>query len=162
MMLFTAKLKKLILLILFLFSVHSLSHATLKTAYAEPENFTDIESVSYSDETSLNIFDDELKRSKAIQQRIGEGQQLMIVFTDIDAAGRVIYRRGRDVRLVRSIYPPRLKFKYTLSDAKGNDLQSGEVDLRDAAFTFDIGRRLSSRTFYFEIKLLEDWAGRHI
>ena len=65
------------------------------------------------------------------------GQQLQLTFTDIDLAGD--YEPGTnlslyDVRLVKSIYPPRLKFRWSLLDANGSVLRQGEEDIRDLGF----------------------------
>ena len=68
---------------------------------------------------------------------LGEGQRLAVTFTDIDLAGD--YEPGTDlslydVRLVKSIYPPRLVFRWSLLDAAGNELRRGEEDIRDLGF----------------------------
>ncbi|NBB80649.1 MAG: DUF3016 domain-containing protein [Verrucomicrobia bacterium] len=73
-------------------------------------------------------------------------------------AGRIFYGR-QEQRVVRDAFPPKLEFAYTLADSNGNVLASGEETLTDISFSFDIGLQSSSRMFYYEIKLLEDWAG---
>jgi hypothetical protein len=138
------------------------------TATAEFENveaFTDFSVSGMTEEKTLNIFEPELEREL---ERIGdkylaEGETLVITFTDIDMAGDIQPWRNRtnsDIRYVEPVYPPRLKFKYVLTDAEGNVLKEGEASESDLAFQMNIGASVkgNSMNFYYELELLSDWA----
>lgn len=64
------------------------------------------------------------------------GERLEVRITDIDRAGDYEPGRGASdhVRVVRDIYPPRIDLAYTLRDASGQVVTSGERSLRDLGF----------------------------
>jgi hypothetical protein len=98
--------------------------------YDHPENFTDVES-GYSTGTEKGYLDD---LSRYLQATAGAylpaDQTLTMTFTDIDMAGKVgVNARASGMRVVRSNYPVRLKFSYTLTDAAGKVLKQGNEEL---------------------------------
>ena len=62
------------------------------------------------------------------------------------------------MRIVKSIYPPRLNFSYKITDAAGKTVKEGKEDLRDLAFEM---RLTSDRqdTLRYEKDILRDWIG---
>lgn len=64
------------------------------------------------------------------------GERLEVRITDIDRAGDYEPGRGAGdhVRVVRDIYPPRIDLTYSLRDASGQVVASGERSLRDLGF----------------------------
>lgn len=64
------------------------------------------------------------------------GERLEVRITDIDRAGDYEPGHGASdhVRVVRDIYPPRIDLTYTLRDATGQVVGSGERSLRDLGF----------------------------
>jgi hypothetical protein len=111
----------------------------VRVEFEKPETYTD----ARTDRSHGKGASDTVTRglSKFLQRvvpaHLAEGQRLEVVFTDIDLAGD--YEPGTnlslyDVRLVKSIYPPRLKFRWSLLDAKGSALRHGEEDIRDLGF----------------------------
>lgn len=140
--------------------------AEIKTNYVNLEDFTDF-TIAESPETfAQKVFDKELKGSSKLQGYVGEDRLLELTFTDIDMAGDVQPWRNRDnadIRYVESIYPPRIKLTYVLRNAQGEEIASGEEALRNLGFDSDIGATSSMRdSFYYEIKLLEDWARKSL
>jgi hypothetical protein len=90
------------------------------------------------------------------------GQHLDVTFTDIKLAGQYEPWRGpgfSDVRIVKSIYPPRIDLTFTLTDASGAVLASGERDLRDPGFLTNSPLNTSD-PYRFENRLLMDWMRR--
>ena len=67
---------------------------------------------------------------------LGPGERLDVAITDIELAGDFEPGAGRSdgVRIVRDIYPPRIDLSYTLYDASGDVIGSGERSLRDIGF----------------------------
>jgi hypothetical protein len=85
----------------------------------------------------------------------------VVTFTDIDLAGEYEPWRGpqfSDVRIVKSIYAPRFKFSYKVTDATGKTVKEGNEDIRDLAFDMrlTIDRQDPLR---FEKDILKDWIG---
>ena len=86
------------------------------------------------------------------------GQQLSIRITDIDLAGSIEPWRGagRDVRIVRDVYPPRINLSFEWRDAEGHVLAQGEKQLRNLAFQSTTLSR-DSDALRYEKALINDW-----
>ncbi|QHG88468.1 DUF3016 domain-containing protein [Xanthomonas sp. NCPPB 1638] len=98
------------------------------------------------------------RRSAA--RRLPAGQHLSVTITDIRRAGQYEPWHGprmQDVRVVREIYPPRLSFHYTLTDANGRVIDQGERKLVDAAFLMSGPRLTDSDPLRFEKAMIDDW-----
>ncbi|MBX3697955.1 MAG: DUF3016 domain-containing protein [Dokdonella sp.] len=90
------------------------------------------------------------------------GQHLDVTFTDVKLAGQYEPWRGpayRDVRVVRDMYPPRIDLRFSLTDANGTVIASGERKLRDPAF-LSRSTPNGSDSYRFEKSLLKDWLVR--
>lgn len=96
--------------------------------------------------------------------RLKEGQRLTITFTDIDLAGDFLpsVSSGHNVRVVKSIYPPRMEFRYTLTDANGAVLKEGRERLLDMAFQFRTGGIDRDQALYYDKEVMRDWIRKTI
>jgi hypothetical protein len=127
--------------------------------YHEPERFTDARDSYMGSNTDAGYLS-ELKDYLAWRARysIAADQKLTITFTDVDLAGDFEPWRGMrwsDIRVVKPLYPSRLKFSFTLTDATGAVIKSGERELADLNLV-----RLPSLMpdpLRFEKGLLDDW-----
>lgn len=91
--------------------------------------------------------------------RLVQGEHLEVRFTDVQLAGSYEPWRGPafdTVRVVKDIYPPRIDLSFTLSDANGNVIASGDRKLRDMAF-LSRGAVGDSDSLRYEKRLLDDW-----
>jgi hypothetical protein len=138
---------------------------TVVSEFEGVNDFTDFSVSGLSEEKTLAIFLPELnsESEKIAKEYLAEGETLTLVFTDIDMAGDIQPWRNRnnaDIRYVEAIYPPRLKFRYTLTDASGEILKEGEVSDSDIAFQLNVsaGMRGNMQSFFYEMELLNDWA----
>ena len=82
-----------------------------------------------------------------------------MIITDINLAGE--YEPWRsidfdDIRIVKSIYPPRITFTYELKDEEGNIIKSGEEKLVDMNFDWKIRINYSDDLFY-DKAMITDW-----
>ncbi|MBD8526556.1 DUF3016 domain-containing protein [Pseudomarimonas arenosa] len=87
------------------------------------------------------------------------GQRLLVQFTDIDLAGDrepTARLEMRDVRIIRSVYPPKLDFHYRLTDELGNVLREGQASIRDLGFELHHRSRMSDPLRY-EKRMLSEW-----
>jgi hypothetical protein len=99
---------------------------------------------------------------KKLEDRLPPGQQVHLVFTDIDMAGEFEpWRPGGfdDVRIVKDLYPPRINLSYSLTDEAGNVLRQKNCKLRDLSFMYTSGA-LDTDPLRHEKELLSQWVYR--
>jgi hypothetical protein len=138
------------------------AEAPVRVEFIEPAKFTDIR-----DSRSLRVNPERNQHLKSLRswfekqapKRLAPGQRLVVEFTDIDLAGDyepIVNPVLADVRIVKSIYPPRLAFRYRLEGADGQVLASGEEVLRDLGFD---SRPVARETdpLRFEKRMLAEW-----
>jgi hypothetical protein len=154
---------------LYLFAIVSLS-ATLLNAqeiilqFEDVDSFTDFSVYGMTEEKTLDLFEAEIDDTLTSLEKkyLKEGQTMVITFTDIDMAGDIQPWRNRydaDIRYVEDVYPPRLKFTYTLTDSEGKVLKEGEDSISDLAYLWNSLAAIKTRynNFFYETTLLEDW-----
>jgi hypothetical protein len=102
-----------------------------------------------------------------IEQRAGrllpQGQTLLVAIRDLDMAGaHEPWRPGTgDLRVVRSVYPPRIDLSFRLVAADGSVAQQGERSLRDLAFGNGNLAYPGDRLRH-EKALIDDWLAREL
>jgi hypothetical protein len=113
--------------------------ATAVVELDNPADFTDFKISSYTTEKDTQALSIELRReiNRLAANILPEGYRVTIRISDIDMAGD--FERFRrppldDVRIVRSTYAPRMKLAYSVTDAAGNVVSSGERNLIDMSF----------------------------
>ncbi|MGE4072017.1 MAG: DUF3016 domain-containing protein [Lysobacterales bacterium] len=129
--------------------------------FVQPEKFTDVRDRQFASPPDKNPNLSGLRRYLETRGKryLSGGQQLKIEFTDIDLAGDHRAQSNlelADVRLVTSLYPPRLEFNYSLTDASGATLKSGTVKLRDLAFDIS-STGTASGPLRYEQRMLDKW-----
>lgn len=127
--------------------------------FINPQNFTDLKRESWQS-YSTGLMDHLRNYMVRTGERyVPEGMRLSIKVTNVDLAGRFEPWRGPefdDIRIVRSIYPPRIDLEYRLTDAGGHTVKSGRADLTDLAFDMRIAWPPNDYLRY-EKSLLGDW-----
>ena len=137
------------------------SSGPVKVEYLEPEKFTDVRErwgkTNPTKNSHLLSWKSYVEKQAATS--LQTGQSLNIQFTDIDLAGDIepsTRMHMMDVRVIKDLYPPRLKFNYQLKDSEGNVLKTGEENIRDLAFL--MGSHINTNdTLRHEKKLFERW-----
>ncbi len=129
--------------------------------YQDPENFTDMKDGFYGTAKGMAAYQEEFAKyvTRTADRFLPQGQTMEITFTDVDMAGDFEPWRGSqasDVRIIKSIYPPRLKFNYVVKDADGVVVKDGSERLSDLSFQNAIGLNRQD-TFYYEQSLIGDW-----
>ena len=82
---------------------------------------------------------------------VPEGHHLSLRFLDIDMAGDFEPHRGAelaDVRILRSIYPPRLTVEYRVIGPSGEVVSSGRRAVNDLSYQNVVTFRRDERLFY--------------
>ena len=142
--------------------VPAADHGPVTVVFVQPEKFTDVRDRQFASPPDKNPNLSGLRRYLETRGKryLTGGQQLKIEFTDIDLAGDyepIVHPSLDDVRIIKSIYPPRLQFRYRLTDASGRVLSEGEENLRDLGFDVHAITR-NSDPLRYEKRMLERWA----
>lgn len=136
--------------------------AQVDVIYFEPKHFTDIAD-TYPDGTEGGIKAtlDTLKKYivKQSTRVLPAGYHLIVTVSDIDLAGEFEPWRGGtwdQIRVVKDIYPPRIKLAFRLIDPSNNIVAQGERDLKDLAFLSRLSINLDDPLRH-EKDLIDDW-----
>ena len=114
---------------------------TVNVEYQDPENFTDMKRNDVVARGADEGYLRELQRyiERVGRNRVPEGRVVALTITDVDMAGDFEPQRGpefNDVRIVKSIYPPRINLAFRVTDPAGNLIVEGERQLRDLSFNW--------------------------
>jgi hypothetical protein len=133
-----------------------------EVVFDHPERFRDIRDKEHPTEKGqdaiLRSIRDYLVSRTA--PMIPEGYKLTIRFTDIDLAGDFEPWRGQqwdEVRIVKQLYPPALKFTYSVTDPSGKVVREGSENILDINFQLRVLLDTQDPLRY-EKDILGDWA----
>ena len=95
------------------------------------------------------------------QARVGEGERVHILITDIRRAGDFEPGRGPQmdrVRIMRDIYWPRMTLEFSHDDAAGGRIAQGARELSDPSYlTSRIGPLTGSDPLRYEQAMIDRW-----
>lgn len=136
--------------------------SNVTVTYDHPEKFADIKDAFIPTEKGQHDILAALTQFIADRagSYLGQGQHLEIKFTDIDLAGDFepqLGTRFNGVRVMREIYPPRLKFEFKLTGPDGRVLKEGQRRLTDPSYQQRILRPGDDGMLRYEKDLLVDW-----
>ncbi len=138
--------------------------ARTEIVFSSPENFADVKETAFSNEKDRDAI---LKRIRDFivdraDRALPAGHKLTMTFTDIDLAGEFEPWRApqmSDVRIVKAIYPPRLKFTYKITNEAGQVVKEGEENIVDQSFDQRVTMERLDPLRY-EKDILSDWISR--
>ncbi len=133
--------------------------------WQEPDNYRDVKTGSGVQSRYQNHVFATLGKhlQKAIEPLLAEGETMTIRVTDLDLAGDVRPSFGatpNDIRIVKSVYPPRMEFTYEVKAADGSVKASGQEKLADLGFDSRSATRYHNDALRFEMRMLDDWVNR--
>jgi len=133
----------------------------VKVIFFQPEKFTDVRDSYPGTDSGRESYLSELRDhlQKRARDVVAEGNKLTITVTDVDLAGDFEpgrSRLGNDVRIVRDVYPPRIKLSFKLQDAGGKVLKEGTRKLENVMFQAEPTLDPSDPLRYEKV-LLDDW-----
>ena len=113
--------------------------AQIEIKLMEPESFRDFSLSGMRAHHTGLVFEGEVVRDldRLVARTIGEGNRLVLEFTDIDMAGEIQPWRSsenRNIRYMESHYPPRLNFNFQVLDGSGAILAQGSEELRSSTY----------------------------
>ncbi|MBA0281781.1 DUF3016 domain-containing protein [Stenotrophomonas maltophilia] len=133
----------------------------------DPAKFTEIRQSSNRFEAERGDWVQQLARyvQTTAAKPLQPGQTLDVTLVDIKRAGD--YEpwhgpRGRDIRIMRDIYPPRITLQYTLKDASGRIVSEGDARLSDTGYLHNVGLKSESDPLRYEKRLIDDWVKRQL
>jgi len=132
--------------------------ATSEIKWTNPDDYRDI----YPGEEHRKHFRERTfkaleKHFSILAKQLPQGQLLKVEVTDIDLAGDVHHGGIRQIRLVKEIYFPKMKFSYQVVDVKNNELSAGQVDLKDMSFMMGSNLKYRNDSLGYEKKMLDNW-----
>ena len=139
--------------------------AEVSVTWDNPKDFTDIRAANESRkrfrERVMKDFDEYFAE---LAERLPDGQKLEITVTDVDLAGQVwpasfvgLGNGGSDVRLVKRIDIPRMKFSYKLLDDQQNVVKAADVKLKDMGFQDRVNPFFKHESLRYEKNMLREW-----
>lgn len=146
----------------------SLFSADTQINWTEPETYSDVDDGNYFSENLYERFSEEITDhiSDEADHYLPSDYQLNLNIRDVDLAGEHEFWLGAtyaDTRIMRDIYPPRLKFEYTLKNGEGETVKKGMAQVTDQMYLWNVGAT-AYRTdrFYYEKELISDWMRRNL
>ena len=138
--------------------------ANVEVAFVAPEKFSDAKEDSFDTENGRDALLDQLKEHLATHgaRFLAANQRLEIKVTDVDLAGDFEPWRGpnfQDIRIVKDIYPPRMKLEFRLVGADGQVISEGKRELSDLSFLMSVAMPTSDPLRY-DKELLNNWLRR--
>jgi len=125
--------------------------------FEDSDKFTDVRDSSNGSTNQYYL--DELSKYLKEQAagRLTAGQTLSVTFTDIDLAGDIPPGRIDDVRIIKSIYIPRMKLRFQLQDSGGAVIKEGERNLSDLSYQDTAPPIGQNDPLRYDKALLADW-----
>lgn len=131
--------------------------------FVDPAKFTDLKFYPWQD-YSVGLMDTLKSYIEQTGARfVPPGMHLTMTVTDVDLAGRFEPWRGPrldTVRIIRAIYPPRIDFKFRLTNKQGAVVKSGERHLTNVAFQIQSSLQPPDDYLRYEKDLLFSWFSR--
>lgn len=142
------------------------SAAEVTVVFEQPEKFTDIRPTN----ESKSRYQDKVTQAFAKffadnAAKMPEGYTWQVTVTDIDLAGDVDYfatSTGQPLRIIKDLYSPAVRFSHTLRDNFGEEVLSGEEQLRDLGFMQRISKVGTRSEFEYEQQMLDQWFSKTV
>lgn len=133
-------------------------------SYENSENFTDFKDGLQGTDRGRENLEYQMRRAvvEEASHVLQPGQRLAITFTDIDLAGDYLPSAPttHDFRVIRAVYPPRMNFRWVLTDGSGATINQGEEKLTDLAFQNNVNPIGRNEELFYDRSLFRDWVRR--
>jgi hypothetical protein len=147
-----------ILLFSFALLTSSAIAADVDIKWTEPDKYTDINAGENNRENFREqLFNDVEKHFIKLAIKLPEGQRLTIAVTNVDLAGTTLHAGFNRIRVIKEIYPPRMKFSYQLVDDVQGLVLAGKANLINMNFMMSRTLRYRSDSLRHEKRMLDKW-----
>lgn len=135
---------------------------TAEVSFQSPETFSEFAGPGAELDEARRTWMPQLQRhlEREAARTLPAGQKLVVTITDVRLAGRVdpFFAPGNPpVRVLRGADAPRIDLRYTLVDAGGAVLATGEDKLRNLGYLGTLPPQLRNEPLAYERALLSDW-----
>lgn len=138
-----------------LMSFQASALAKVEIKWTDPDKYSDVKDpFNGSQTTKEDAFYNIEKVLNRLAKKLPDGYLLKLDVTDLDLAGET---HSSNMRVVRNMYPPRMKFSFQLLDGGDNVLLEKQENIRDTSFMQGVSLRYQNEAFGFEKQLIEDW-----
>ncbi|XQW85498.1 DUF3016 domain-containing protein [Thalassotalea piscium] len=104
-----------------------------------------------------NTFAQLEKHFSTLAEKLPEGYMLKIQVDDLDLAGDVHIGGINQIRIVKDIFYPRIKFSYQLLSPNKTVETENTIDLKDMSFMNHSSLKYNNSSLSYEKKMLDDW-----
>lgn len=136
------------------------AEAKVDVEFANPEKYSDIANRW----KGPREFEDGINGLRAALIQRGEavlapGQDLLIVVTNVDLAGRIYPNAfgGERIRMIKARFYPSIEFRYAVVENGGKIVREGFVNLSDPGFLDRYNRYFRDDILHFEKPMLDEW-----
>jgi hypothetical protein len=132
--------------------------AKINVTWSDPSKYRDIDAGTEGRKRfQENMFSEFDKHFSKLGKALPEDQTLDIEVTDVDLAGDVHAGGMNQIRIVKDLYFPRIKFSFKLINADKAIILSDNVNLKDMNFMVGGSLRYRNQALGYEKQLLDDW-----
>jgi len=150
--------KIMFLLLSFTLFAPSVMAAEVEIKWTEPDKYSDIhEGENHRKNFRKQIFTNFEKHFSKLASQLPEGQILKVEVTNVDLAGTTFHSGINRIRVIKDMYPPRMKFSYQLLNTDNSIAVEGEADLKDINYMMGRSLRYRSDTLGYEKGMLDKW-----
>lgn len=141
------------------------AQSPVEVSFGDLAKFADLKVSVMSSERDREALAADLRRhlEREAPARLPQGARLKVHVSDVDMAGEYWPvaggTAGREMRIVKNVYPPRIDLDFQLLRADGSVERSGRRELRDAGFLQFQGLP-SHEPLRHEKHLLDGWLRR--
>ena len=138
------------------------AQSPVEVSFGDLAKFADLKASVLSSARDREALAEDLRRhiEREAPARLPQGARLKVHVSDVDMAGEYWPvgggTAGRDMRIVKDVYPPRIDLDFELLRADGSVERSGRRELRDAGFLQYQGL-MSHEALRYEKRMLDGW-----
>jgi hypothetical protein len=153
---------------LMLVSAFAAAKGNVEINWQNPEKYSDVRSPSMSNaKYRAQVFKQLDEYFNELAADLTDNQTLKINVTNLDLAGQVwpasfvgLGHSSSDVRLIKSIDIPRMRFSYQLLDQSGVVIKEADADLKDMSFQDRHNPFFNSESLRYEKNMVKQWFER--
>ena len=138
----------------------------VSVTWQNPENYRDIDAGEGNQRHYQQRVLDTLERflHQELPKALNTGQTIKVVVHDLDLAGDVLPMviDSRDIRVIKSIYPPMVDIEYVVLASDGSVVKSERTKFRDMGFEFGSSMRHGVGNFAYEKTMLKRWIKKQL
>lgn len=132
--------------------------AQVEVQWSNPDKYTDIDpGQEHRQRFKDRTFKEFEKHFAKLAESLPENQKLLFDITNVDLAGDVNFGSMQRIRIVKSIFFPRMEFSYQLLNADNTVIKSEAVALKDMGFLNHTRLKYNHQFLSYEKELLDDW-----